>query len=55
MFRGEGCKMVGRFWECLGLVIVGSVRRGLTSSRHSATTGTIILSQVLHRPHRLST
>ena len=32
--------MVGRFWECVGLVVVGSVRRGLTSSRHSARKGT---------------
>ena len=32
--------MVGRFCECVGLVVVGSVRRGLTSSRHSARKGT---------------
>ena len=32
--------MVGRFWEFVGLVVVGSVRRGLTSSRHSARKGT---------------
>ena len=29
--------MVGRFWEAVGLVVVGSVRRGL---RHSARKGT---------------
>ena len=40
IFRGEGCNMVVRVWECVGLVVVGSVRRGLTSSRHNPRKGT---------------
>ena len=32
--------MVVRVWECAGLVVVGSVRRGLTSSRHNPRKGT---------------
>ena len=36
--------MVGRFCECVGLVVVGSVRRGLTSSRHSV--------RKIHRKHK---
>ena len=32
--------MVGRFWECVGMVVVGSVRRGLTNGRHSGRKGT---------------
>ena len=32
--------MVGRVWECVGLVVSGSEQRGLTSSRQSARKGT---------------
>ena len=32
--------MIGRFWECVRLVVVGSARRGLKSSRHSSRKGT---------------